>query len=609
MSPLAEACALSHDKIASLLLSFDVDDEEGLACRIAHLALNYNLMQRILGHSCTVKKKADPSDSQSPAKPGLQLLWNGKRLPELRGEWFTEKAVYFVSTDEQGDEETDNGEQTTKSAGQVEPQLLKEVSLSEIHIRIIDLNSNNLQSLPLELFFLESLTELSVSANKLVQLPVSDKEMCGWKCNELQLLNLGNNQLTALPSCVWVLPNLKKLCASHNTISFTERSVPKGELSGSLSSIDLSFNKLHPTLPPFLFNFPSLKKAYFQGNKLVTLPDSVWNCPTLHELLLNDNLLESLPWCDPEAESATSGGTFDEHAIFQQSEVVLTGVVEVKPHAGNRFKSQMSVYRSIKSTGLTELSWVNYSAVNTETYDYSALTKLDISNNNLRSFPEALPCLAPNLIELNISQNEIPLVDLQFIPQSMKKLTSRNCKMKRIGNVIDQEGFKQVVKRCRCPIPDFQGKPCQHRNHPRLDHLTFLDLSNNQIQHLQLLHHPPYESLGADPGEYPQEKEFQHNISSLDLLYPALENLNLSKNDLHGLFNPNIGHQTHLKSIKLDNNPHLERIPFQFSYLKKSKDFTELSMHGLPNLIHPPGEYANAGLSHLLTYMRSCLKE
>ena len=611
MSPLAEACALSHDKIAALLLAFGVGDEEGLACRIAHLALNYNLMQRILGHSCVVsKEKADPSDS--PAKPGLRLIWSGKRLPELKGEWFTEKATYFISTNEQDSEETDNGEQMTKSTGRVEPQLLKEVSLSEIHVRVIHLSSNNLRSLPLEIFLLESLTELSVSANRLVQLPVrgEEDELCGWKCKELQLLNLGNNRLTLLPSCIWELPNLKKICASHNSISFAdERSIPKGELSKTLSSIDLSSNKLHPTLPSFLFNFPSLKKAYFHENKLVTLPESMWDCPTLQELMLSDNSLVSLPWCDPEAECATSGGTFGEHAIFQQSEVVLTGVVEVKPHVGNHFKNQKSVYRSIKPTGLTELSWVNYSAVNTETYDYSALTKLDISNNNLKSFPEALPCLAPNLTELCISQNEIPLIDLQFIPQSMKKLVSRSCKMKRIGNVIDREVFKQVVKRCRCQIPDFQGKPCQHRNHPRLDHLAFLDLSNNEVQHFQLLHHPPYESLGADPGNHPQEKEFQHNISSLDLLYPALENLNLSKNDLCGLFNPNIGHQTHLKSIKLDNNPRLERIPFQFSYLKKSKDFTELSMHGLPNLVDPPGEYAGAGLSHLLTYMRSCLKE
>ena len=620
MSPLAEACALGHDKMVALLLRYGAGDSDGMAYRIAHLTHNFNLMQQILAHNCTVKKKGE-SD-----KPELRLPWNEHKLPEVRGDWFTDKAFYHIPSDENtNDEVAVCAEEASKNCSRIEPQKLRRVTLKDVYLRVINLDSNSLQSLPLELFQLETIMELSFSGNMVTMLPVRGKEkereeqdggegggvgMCGWKCDQLQLLNLSHNCLIKLPPCLWQLQKLKKFCASYNSIVFFDEDSPKGKLSESLTSIDLSFNGISSTLPPFLFQFPALRKAEFNCNKLTSLPDTVWLCRSLQELTLNDNRLETLLSCDDREEQSVAGERNDGvSTIFQESAVVLTGVVEVKQHPGRLFGKQHSVYRSIKASGGTELSWVNYSAVNTESYNYSALTKLNVAKNRLEKFPEALPCLAPNLTELLISQNEIPLIDIQFVPQSLKKLVARNCKIKLIGNVIDQEVFRQVVKRCHCRNSDFHGKPCPHRTHPRLDHLNVLDLSGNRIRHFQLLHHPPYECPGTDPGEQNQEKKFQHEISSLDLLYPSLENLSLSDNDLQGLFNPNVGHQTHLKSVKLHNNPNLEKIPLEFSYLKKSKDFSELTIYGLPNLISPPIEYADAGLNHLLAYMRSCLKE
>ena len=620
MTPLAEACALGYTDIVNALFSYGAYDESGLACRIAHLAHNYDLMQSILARSCSIiREKIDLNGSSSSSSmPGLSLEWEGKKLPEVRSEWFRDSAVYIVDdpsvVEEQTDKETDVMKEANKNLRRIEPLQLRRLTLSEMPIRRINFAKNNLKSLPLEIFHLEHLTELALMNNRLVELPVDEAggEDGGWRCKQLELLNLSRNNLVKLPSCLWVLPSLKKICVSHNNLaSFSVSDVPNGELSKFLTSIDLSYNSITPTLPPFFFQFPSLKRAFFQHNKLMHVPSTIWQCPTLQELTLNDNELESLPWCDPHTETDTNSSPHLEHTIFQQSDQVLTGMVQVKPNAaGNPFsKQKSSLYRSIKAAGVQELSWVNYSAVNTESYDYSALTKLDVSKNRLSAFPEALPCLAPNLTELLISHNKIPFIDVQYVPQSIKKIISRNCEVELVGNVIKPEQFKQVVKSCRCPIADFHGRPCQHRNHPRLDHLIFFNLSNNKVKHFQLIHHPPYDQQWSDPGEYPKEKEFQSSLSSLDLLYPALENLDLSRNCLQGLFNPNIGHQTHLKSIKLHSNPDLERIPFEFSCLKKSKDFTELTMNDLPKLYKPPREYQTAGLTHVLTYMRSCLKE
>ena len=105
------------------------------------------------------------------------------------------------------------------------------------------------------------------------------------------------------------------------------------------------------------------------------------------------------------------------------------------------------------------------------------------------------------------------------------------------------------------------------------------------------------------------ETEYNTQITSLDLLYPALEGLELSSNDLVGRFNPNIGHQSHLKWIRLQKNRQLEKIPMEFAYLKGMRQFTELVITDLPNLVDPPREYQSVNLAHLLTYMRSSLKE
>lgn len=618
LTPLAEACALGHDKIAEALLKYGSCDESGLACRIAHLTQSYDLMHHILTRYCFVlKEKIDRGNSTdmeqiSSTGPGLQILWNGKKLSELKGEWFINSAVYSLDEPASSLEQSDDGKdmtETKRNLRRTEPVQLRQLTLTEMPIREMNLTKNNLKSLPLQIFHLEHLTDLSLSHNRIIMLPEAEGDK--WRCTRLENINLSHNNLIKLPACVWMLPNLRKICVAHNKLtSFSQDSIPKGELSKVLSSIDLSNNSLSPTLPDFIFQFPSLKKAYFHKNKLSHLPNTMWLCPTLQELEVYNNELKSLPLCGPHKEPESAGKLLVGDTILQQSDQVLTGVVQLNAASNPFSKQKSSLYRSIRPTGIQELSWVNYSAVNTESYDYSELIKLDVSHNKLTVFPEALPCLAPNLTELKMTHNPIRFIDLQHVPQAVKKLNCRNCEVELIGNVISPEQFKQTVRICHAPVDNFQGKPCQHRNHARLNHLISFNLGYNRIKHFQLVHHRPYEQRNEeDPGEHPMEKEFQASISSLDLLYPALENLDLSHNDLRGLFNPNIGHQSHLKSIKLHSNPELERIPFQFSCLKKSKDFTELTMTDLPKLYEPPKEYQKAGLSHVLTYMRSCLKE
>ena len=620
LTPLAEACALGHTEIAEELLSYGGHDSTGLACRIASLAQEYDLMQHMLSRCCTVVRRERPNQGSSSTgergvqiEPGLKLSWSSKKLPELKGEWFLDGAVYYVDPphNPERDAEQERMSQSERNLRRINPPKLRRLTPADMPIRELNLARNNLRSLPLEVFQLEHLCDLQLQQNRIVQLPEAEGKP--WLCPRLEHVNLGHNNILRVPACLWRLPNLRKICISQNNIStFAESDIPvQGDLSPLLTSLDLSHNCIGPSLPPFFFEFPSLEKAWFSKNKLAQLPDTLWSCRTLQELTVSSNLLTSLPLCDPTPEGLSPEDSLAVgHTILRQSDVILTGVVQVKPKSGNTSaKPKSSLYRTIKPSG-GELSWVNYCVVNTESYDYSQLKKLDLSRNKLSRFPEALPCLAPNLTELVLSHNPVGSVDVQLVPESVKKLVCKSCGIETVGSVIGPEEYTQVVRLCRCQVDPYRGSACQHRNHPRLNHLTSFDLSHNKLQHFQLIQrHLQAQRFGKDPGNQPIEKEFQPSLSSLELLYPALENLDLAHNDLRGLFNPNIGHQTHLKSIKLSSNPELERIPYEFSCLKKSKDFTELAMSDLPKLHEPPAEYQTAELSHVLTYMRSCLKE
>ena len=155
-----------------------------------------------------------------------------------------------------------------------------------------------------------------------------------------------------------------------------------------------------------------------------------------------------------------------------------------------------------------------------------------------------------------------------------------------------------------------QQQQCHHRTHKEMKNLTTINLAGNQLIHFQLM-----QSLEVDKRHSPSKQtdnvsadQSSENYSQLDLLYPELENLNISTNRLQGCFNHNIGYQSQLKSITLSGNVELEELPMEFAYFKKSKKFTQLSLRNLPKLRDPPKEYHDK-LRSLLSYMSSRLKK
>ena len=445
------------------------------------------------------------------------------KLPACNGEWLNEKAVYYPPQSDRDDDVADTGYGTRQNYEiGVGTPVTQTPHLSEAGyqmVKVVDLESNFLKEVPLELFRLPNVVEISLSHNQIVKLPEGNNYMslestalCGWECGQLEELNLTHNHLTKLPNCVWVLPNLKSIHCQSNRISTL---LPddigidfNSFLSMSMTKINFASNKLD-IIPRFVFELPNLKVVHFQNNLLQSIPETIWVCESLQELDVSNNRIALLPWCEEEKTMIDSRLEFGPGALIKQSDKLMCGKSHIRPQF-QRNASFFQRHGSVVGTGIKplqkteELSW-NVPMNMVEGCDYSSLTKLTLASNRLTVFPEALPCLAPNLQELDVSDNQFENIDILFIPQSIKKFTARHCKIERFGNVLVRSMYAQVVRNCR--HGKTFGKPCQHRSHQHLPCLLKLDLLGNELKHFQLIHHPPLDNEAENPAE--KERHFR----------------------------------------------------------------------------------------------------
>lgn len=132
-------------------------------------------------------------------------------------------------------------------------------------LKVLDLNTNLIESLPEDLNKLPCLRELHVAENRLGKCAPKDWEWMGGHLSQtLQVLNLSknglkylpcqivklynlrqlhvdNNELTSLPTGIGKLSKLRMLLASHNAIT----SLPGSAKMLRLHSLDLSYNRFN----------------------------------------------------------------------------------------------------------------------------------------------------------------------------------------------------------------------------------------------------------------------------------------------------------------------------------------------------------------------------
>ena len=554
ITPLAEAYAcLNTEMIQMLLGTYPGSDPSGLACRIAYLLQRPDLIKLILYQNVYEDASCDPSPVD------LELDWSEKNLMVCEGEWFNPWASLWTV-------------QNPTMHG-----MCNNDSLNFRAIYAVRLESNQLSSVPLELFQLQTVRKINLADNKISQLPTAlwnpepkndelpeltsecgsfaSDSRSGWTCNCLEELDVSKNRLLCTPACLWALPKIQTVKCSRNNMrdlcSFLGE--PDSELlqDSNLKSIDLSFNDLFH-LPEFVVKLPHLCSLNLNDNRLSEFPEALWECEALEKLEVANNKLSSLLLHEPKQISRKS---------------LDTNSLQVKCNTFQKYCSKL---------------W-----------------SLNISNNQFSMFPEALACLAPGLAVLKMSHNKFSTVDIHFLPFTLKKLEASHCGITRLGNTISKAKYVEISQNCQ-GLGSF-GQACQHRIHSRLPGIHDLDISHNELRHMQLLCHEA-ENESVDFGARESESDSVRNDSSLSLLYPLLQELNLRSNHLVEGFNPNISHQAYLRVIRFGGNSLLHKIPAELSYLKKYGRFTELEMGNFAT-------YQKEGLNEVLAKVMAKFKE
>ncbi|MEH1868818.1 MAG: COR domain-containing protein [Nostoc sp.] len=144
----------------------------------------------------------------------------------------------------------------------------------------LNLNNNQLSSLPPEFSQLSNLTELSLSNNQLSSLPPEFSQL-----SNLTRLSLSNNQLSSLPPEISQLSNLTTLLLSNNQLSSLP---PEISQLSNLTELSLHNNQLS-SLPPEFSQLSNLTELYLHNNQLSSLPPEISQLSNLTTLLLSNN--------------------------------------------------------------------------------------------------------------------------------------------------------------------------------------------------------------------------------------------------------------------------------------------------------------------------------
>jgi Leucine-rich repeat (LRR) protein len=184
------------------------------------------------------------------------------------------------------------------------------------NLRVLLLSSNQLQTLPAEVFAgLNNLQTLQLNNNQLHTLPVGifaglNKLQTLWLSvaqlktlpegifaglNNLQTLQLDHTLLQTLPAGIFTgLYNLQTLWLSSNQL----QTLPAGIFAGlnNLQTLKLDYNRLQ-TLPAEIFTgLNKLQTLWLYNNQLHTLPAKIFNgLNNLRALDLHNNQLHTLP--------------------------------------------------------------------------------------------------------------------------------------------------------------------------------------------------------------------------------------------------------------------------------------------------------------------------
>ena len=173
----------------------------------------------------------------------------------------------------------------------------------------IDLGDNDLSKVPSLLYSLPNLKRINLSDNKITSLPADIGDF--WK--SLETLNLARNELRALPASLCKMSKLRHLYLSQNLLDFDGIPPGIGKLC-NLEVFDASYNNLE-VIPEGVVRCGRLKKLILSSNRLITLPDAIHLLCDIEKLDLADNPDLIMPPKPPEYQYISKGSGIEFYNI------------------------------------------------------------------------------------------------------------------------------------------------------------------------------------------------------------------------------------------------------------------------------------------------------
>ena len=488
LSALVYACLNKKPDIVRFLLQHNATDARLKALSRTLRKQFYEIVGLLLCYNGGVKPTPVSSRQAPPTEDTplqLSISWNSRNLQFVRSEWL--KMVLIEA-----------------------PRPKNRVGV----ISQLDVSSNALTRLPIEVFRLTELIQLDFSRNQITELPFVDELLNGgWTCAKLATVDGSSNQLHSLPPSLFALDNLKELNVNCNKVDRIPSSVwtaPK------LTKLHLNHNSL-PSFPthcvldgndsPFwgesISNPPTPGVGGSGGGNIgsfsgISPPDSGYKSsdpkdsgtaldPILESLDLSRNPLSSTPFPSLPYQSLV-GGTAP-----RGSPSLLEKHTHTQSFVSRRFENFHDANVEVEEFEDLE------EEAEREPGDIFCLEVLDLSHNKLTAVPLGLSCLAPRLQKLNVSHNSIKSLGvISDYPPDVELLDACNNELhSAVAHAIgDTRSMSVCARKCigaasrsslyEPSTPVFAYKPCAHKLHKNLRKLSTLKLNSNQLVDVQL---------------------------------------------------------------------------------------------------------------------------